>query len=75
MADALCANSGLTIISLAENHLGKEGTKFVCDALKDNQTLKELDMSGGAKGNIGGAAGAEHVADMLRVNSGLTSVR
>ena len=68
---------GLTKLSLAENKLGKEGTKFLCDALVGNNTLKELDLSGehtyqGTVSNIGGTAGAKHVANMLLVNGGLT---
>jgi Ran GTPase-activating protein (RanGAP) involved in mRNA processing and transport len=75
IADALRVNVGLTKISLAGNKLGEEGTKAICEALKQNKILKELDLSGyvGYVGsNIGGAAGAKHVADMLGVNSALT---
>jgi hypothetical protein len=81
----------LTKLSLAQNKLGEEGTKFLCDALVGNNTLKELDLSGesscvgqycrpiagfvGQYGtNIGGTAGAKHVANMLLVNGGLTSI-
>jgi hypothetical protein len=60
----------LTKLSLAWNKLGEEGTEAICEALKQNRTLKELDMSG--RDNIGGEAGAKHVADMLGVNGGLT---
>jgi Ran GTPase-activating protein (RanGAP) involved in mRNA processing and transport len=68
---------GLTKLWLAENKLGEEGTKFLCDALVGNNTLKELDLSGdctyvGTGSNIGGTAGAKHVANMLLVNGGLT---
>jgi hypothetical protein len=62
----------LTNMSLACNMLDEEGTKAICKALKHNKTLKELDLSGFVRSNIGGAAGAKHVADMLGVNSGLT---
>ena len=70
---------GLTKLSLAKNKLGEEGTKFLCDALVGNNTLKELDLSGdssfrGTGSNIGGTAGAKHVANMLLVNGALTSV-
>jgi hypothetical protein len=71
----------LTMLSLAENMLGEEGTKAICEALEQNKTLKELDISGdkldisgGYEGNIGGSAGAKHVAKMLRVNGGLTVI-
>jgi hypothetical protein len=49
--------------------LGEEGTKAIGEALKQNKTLKELDLSGY---NIVRAAGAKHVANMLGVNGGLT---
>ena len=61
--------------TLALNQLGEQGTESICEALKVNKTVKELDMSGGSYGsNIGGPAGAKHVADMLIVNGGLTSL-
>jgi Ran GTPase-activating protein (RanGAP) involved in mRNA processing and transport len=66
----------LTKISLAANELGEEGTKAICEALEQNKTLKELDISGDgySASNIGGSAGATHVAKMLGVNGGLTSI-
>ena len=55
--------------------LGKEGIKAICEALEQNKTLKELDISGAKyRSNIGGSAGAKHVAKMLGVNGGLTSI-
>ena len=68
------ANGGLTKISLAGNKLGEEGTKAICEALKQNKILKELDLSGYVGSNIGGVAGAKHVAGMLGVNSALTKL-
>ena len=62
----------LTKLSLASNYLKEEGTKAICEALKQNKTLKELDLSG--YDNIGRAAGAKHVADMLGVNGALTKI-
>ena len=78
MADALCVNSGL--IKLAANNLGEEGIKLICDALKVNKTITELNICGATFksdniDNIGGPAGAKHIADMLLVNGVLTSVR
>jgi hypothetical protein len=77
----LGVNGGLTKISLARNHLEEEGTKAICEALEQNTTLKELDISGGTydgdmvpEGNIGGSAGAKHVAKMLGVNGSLTKI-
>jgi len=72
IADALRVNGGLTKMSLANNKLGEEGTKAICEALEQNKTLKEFDLSG--YNNIGGEAGAKHVADMLGVNGGLTKI-
>jgi Ran GTPase-activating protein (RanGAP) involved in mRNA processing and transport len=69
---------GLTKLSLAENELGEEGTKAICEALEQNKTLKELDISNsphrGSGSNIGGSAGAKHVAKMLGVNGALTTL-
>jgi hypothetical protein len=56
--------------------LGEEATKAICEALEKNKTLKELDLRGGypSFSNIGGAAGAKHVAKMLGVNGALTKI-
>ena len=70
LAAALGVNGALTNMSLAGNELKEEGTKAICEALEQNKTLKELDLSG--SDNIGGAAGAKHVAKMLGVNGSLT---
>jgi hypothetical protein len=53
--------------------LEEEGTKAICEALEQNTTLKELDISGDRYGqsNIGGTAGGKHVAKMLGVNGAL----
>ena len=63
-------------MSLAENKLEEKGTKAICEALEQNKTLKELDISGGylSGSNIGGLAGAKHVAKMLGVNGSLTKI-
>jgi len=75
LAAALGVNGALTMLSLARSMLGEEGTKAICEALEQNKTLKELDISGDEyEGNIGGSAGAKHVAKMLGVNGGLTSL-
>ena len=67
----LGVNGSLTKLSLAWNKLEEGGTKAICEALKQNKTLKEFDLSGHT---IGGVAGAKHVADMLGVNGGLTKI-
>ena len=73
IASLISVNGSLTKLSLAQNELEEEGTKAICEALEQNKTLKELDISGGGyRGNIGGLAGAKHVAKMLGVNGSLT---
>ena len=72
IADALRVHGGLTSVNLSNNNLGEEGTKAICEALEQNKTLKELNLSG--SDNNGRAAGAKHVAKMLGVNVGLTSL-
>ena len=74
IASLISVNGSLTKMSLALNHLEEEGTKAICGALEQNKTLKELDISGGYGSNIGGLAGAKHVAKMLGVNGSLTSL-
>jgi len=75
VAKMVRVNGALTTLSLAQNMLGEEGTKAICEALEQNKTLKELDISGAKyESNIGGSAGAKHVAKMLGVNGGLTSL-
>ncbi len=76
IADALRMNGALTTLSLAKNKLEEAGTKAICEALEQNSTLKELDISGHwwRGSNTGGPAGARHVAKMVRVNGGLTSL-
>ena len=56
--------------------LGEEGTKIICESMKGNDTLKEINLSGDSYygSNIGEAAGAKHVADLLRVTASLTKV-
>ena len=65
IASLISVNGALTKMSLARNMLEEEGTKAICEALKQNKTLKELDLSGYMGSNIGGAAGAKHVCHML----------
>ena len=76
VAGLLPVMASLTKISLANNNLGEEGTKLICEAVKSNTTIKELDLSGGfpSYNNIGGPAGAKHVANMLKVTASLTSI-
>ena len=46
MVAMVAVTGGLTSINLSENLLGEEGTKVICEALEQNMTLKELDISG-----------------------------
>ena len=69
VAAMVAVTGSLTKLLLAENELEEEGTKAICEALEQNTTLKELDISGGWRAsNIGGPAGVKHVAKMLGVN-------
>ena len=76
IANDLAVTPSLTKISLARNNLGEEGSKFICEAVKNSTRINELDLSGSIiyGSNIGGAAGAKHVADMLNVTASVTSV-
>ena len=76
VATLVPAMAELTKMSLAQNNLQEEGTKAICEALEGNKTLKELDISGDPYGssNIGGSAGAKHVAKMLGVSAELTKI-
>ena len=75
LANLLPVTGALTKLSLAQNKLEVEGTKAICEALEQNKTLKELDISGDKwNSNIGGSAGVKHVAKMLGVSGGLTSI-
>jgi hypothetical protein len=76
IADAMRVNGALTKLSLAQNKLEEAGTKAICEALEQNSTLKELDISGDwwRGSNTGGSAGAKHVAKMVRANGALTKL-
>eukprot|EP00900_Chrysochromulina_parva_P016438 jgi/Chrpa1/24796/Chrysochromulina_OHIO_Genome00025720-RA len=45
VAAMVAVTGALTKLSLAWNKLEEEGTKAICEALKQNKTLKELDLS------------------------------
>lgn len=74
LARYISVTTSLTKLSLAKNELGEAGTKIICESMKGNNTLKEIDLSGDSYfgSNIDRAAGAEHVADLLRVTDSLT---
>ncbi len=46
VAAMVAVTGALTKLSLAQNILKEEGTKAICEALEQNTTLKELDISG-----------------------------
>ena len=74
-SDLSGVRASLTKLSLARNKLGEDGTESICNAVKDSKVLKELDLSGDEwHSNVGGSAGAKHVAAMLAVTASLTQV-
>jgi Ran GTPase-activating protein (RanGAP) involved in mRNA processing and transport len=75
VAAMVTVTGALTKLSLVHNKLEEEGTKAICEALENNKTLKELDISSFIGCNIGGLVGAKHVAKMLGVNGALASVK
>lgn len=42
LAGALAANAGLTLVDFSKNRISSEGAIAISEALKTNQTLKEL---------------------------------
>lgn len=46
VAEELQTNVTLTYLSLNQNKIGIEGTKLLCEALKKNATITQLDLFG-----------------------------
>lgn len=46
VAEELQTNGTLTYLSLNQNKFGIEGTKTLCEALKKNATITQLDLFG-----------------------------
>jgi Ran GTPase-activating protein (RanGAP) involved in mRNA processing and transport len=75
---AMAAVTGaLTSLDISNNRMGDDGVKPICEALKQNSSLKVLDLnaskSNTSDGEIG-PQGAQYLADMLSVNGGLTAL-
>ncbi len=75
IADALRVNGALTSLDISNNRIGDDGVKPICEALKQNSSLKVLDLNARhtSRGKIG-PQGAQYLADLLIVNGVLTKV-
>ena len=68
-------NRALIKLSIGDNALG-HGTQAICESLCHNDTLQSIsfaNLAGSDEFKVG-AAGAKHVADMLKVNRALTGL-
>merc|ERR1712137_478292 len=72
LADALRACPGITSLTLNHNTVGTfpHGLNALCEALKVNCSLKNLNLSNNSLGPGGGAV----IGDMLRINRALTNI-
>jgi Ran GTPase-activating protein (RanGAP) involved in mRNA processing and transport len=76
LADAFRVNGALTSLDISNNRMGDDGVKLICEALKQNSSLKVLDLNASyTRGGEIGPQGAQYLADMLSVNGGLTSIK
>ena len=65
----------LKSLSIGQNKLGDEGVSVLCEALKTNTTLENLDITADLFGSDKiGPSGAKIIAEMLVVNTSLTSL-
>ena len=67
-------NRALKSANLGSNNIGDEGAIAISTALKNNNTLTEIDLNGLHCAVTIGNAGAQAIAKMLAVNRALTSV-
>jgi hypothetical protein len=83
ISNLIPANGRLTKLSLAGNRLDEEGTKAICEALEQNKTLKELNLSSNDLGGYWDSwpeeysyylQGPKAIADALLVNGALTKL-
>ena len=76
IADALSASASVTSLSLARNNLGDDGAEALSIGLKENKSIKMLDLSGkGYGGGLIGPRGATALASAIAVIPSMTSVR
>jgi len=76
LADAFRVNGALTSLDISNNRMGDDGVKLICEALKQNSSLKVLDLNASyTRGGEIGPQGAQYLVDMLSVNGGLTSIK
>ncbi|XP_022804746.1 nucleotide-binding oligomerization domain-containing protein 2-like [Stylophora pistillata] len=68
LTNVLTANTSVTELNLAGNHIGKAGAVALAECLKENTSLKELDLYF----NHVGEAGAASLAECLKENTSLT---
>ena len=75
IASAIRDSPSMTSLDISNNSMGDEGVKPMCEALKNNETLKVLDLNASKvlRGKIG-PQGAKYLAEMLGVNTSLTSI-
>ena len=72
----LLVHAELTSLDLSNNNIGNDGVKPICEALKQNKTLKVLDLNASkVSGGEIGPVGAKYIAEMLAFNASLTEVR
>ena len=71
LADALCTNTSVKVLSLWGNSIGEAGATQLADALRTNTSAKELHLSD----NSIGEAGATQLADALRTNTSMEEER
>ena len=65
----------LTSLDISSNGMGDDGVKPICEALKQNSSLKVLDLNARyTRGGEIGPQGAKYLADMLSVNGALTKI-
>ncbi|CAF3854498.1 unnamed protein product, partial [Rotaria sp. Silwood1] len=54
----------LTSLNFAWNEMGNQGAQYLADALKNNRTLRQLDLCGSQIYDLG----AEYLFDALTIN-------
>ena len=70
LAEGLCINQSLETLDLRNNKIGPQAIQNLAICLKQNTTLKKLDIRWNHAGMIGGRA----IADLLNCNKNLTDV-